>query len=166
MEVFNKTEALNTIWGGIDTDPSASWCANNFSIPGYLHPCAGNIFCLPTFEVPFVNNCDSVSQSFARSLGFLNFPAIFLHVISLIVFSKMKMIPECLFLLKCLAVFDSLYLLGAFLSFCVEYYKWAFGHGYNRLSAYIYVERISYYLGYRLCGTLSYWMIPMLTVQR
>ncbi len=166
MEYSNSTETPDFMWEPNDTDDVSPWCENNFSIPSNIHPCAGRIFCLPSFEVPFENTCDATSQSFTRAIGFVNLSIISLNIVSLIVFNRMKMIPECLFLLKCLAVFDSLPLLGAFLTFAVEYYKWAFGYGYNRLSAYIYVERISYYLLYRLCGALSYWLIPFLTIQR
>ncbi len=77
MDIFNSTEALETMIGGNDTDELAAWCANNFSIPAYLHPCVGNIFCLPNFKPPFENTCDALSARSSRSLGFLVFQLFF-----------------------------------------------------------------------------------------
>ncbi len=78
----------------------------------------------------------------------------------------MKMNTEFQFLMKCLSVYDFVSLSGALIAFGPEYFRWILGFGYDRNTAYLYVERASYYGLYRLGGSMSFWTIAVLTVQR
>ncbi len=143
------------------------WCSSYVSFPKYLDPCAGRLFCAENFTNPFKDPCDGTSQIITRGIGgFIIVIGIVFNILSLIAFNRMRMNLDSLFLMKCLAVYDSMYLLGAFLSFGIEYLSWVFGYGYNKQTAYLYVERISYYSLYRIGGTMSFWTVSILTVER
>ncbi len=143
------------------------WCTNYVPFPDFLDPCVSKLFCLENFSNPFLDPCDGLSQILSRSTGFFIIVfGIVSNILSLIAFSYMKMNVNSLFLMKCLALYDSLYLVGSFLTFGIDFLGWAFGYGYQKQSVYLYVERISYYFFFKICGSMSFWMIAVLTVER
>ncbi len=155
MEEHNESEVLDKL------------CSNQFPFPKYLDPCAGRVFCVENFSNPFLDDCDGITRTASVGTGcFVLACGLILNVLCIIVLNRMNMNAEVLFLMKCLAVYDFLLLLGAFFTFEAEYFRWIFGFGYNKHTAYLYVERVSYYCLYRLNGSMSFWTLAVLTVQR
>lgn len=121
----------------------------------------------PNFYIPFLHPCDGFFQRVIRSvMAIIVLCGLSLNITSLVAFSKIKMNAESLFLMKCLAVYDTLYLVGAFFAYSCVYLLWELGFGYQSLTAYLYVEKISEYTLQRVAAPMSYWIAAVLTVQR
>ncbi len=124
------------------------WCSRKFASP-YEDPCKG-----------------LVERVFGAAMGVVVLAALFLNCLSFAAFFRVKMNKVSLFLLKCLTIFDSLYLIGAFAVFSLDYYLWQGGLKTVAQSAYIYVEQICYAILVRMAAPMSYWIITILTIER
>lgn len=139
MTLPNSTE------GTAASSEEEIWCSKNIPYP-YENPCSGDVYKTVGVSVPVIV-----------------FVALILNSLSLVAFDRMNMNPAPLFLLKCLTVYDSLYLLGAFFTYSGNYLVWEMGIQH---SVYLYVDRISWMVSQRVFAPMSYWTIAVLTVER
>ena len=122
--------------------------------------------CSTNFRDDFTNSCDNSWMVF-RPLSFIIIIlGLSLNVVTLLAFKSIKLNAASLFLMKCLSVYDSLFLWGALLSHVVHYLAWILGFGYINATPYLYVDRISYYCLQRIAAPMSYWTAAVITVQR
>ncbi len=77
----------------------------------------------------------------------------------------MKMSPEILFLLKCLAVVDSVYIVSPFITDVIPTMGVMLGFGNIALTGYIYLYQVAYCL-YVAATPLTRWTVCLLTIQR
>ncbi len=165
MTSVNETD--QRMEGDNETAITEALCSNQFPFPKYLDPCAGGVFCTENFTSPFSDPCDGKFRIIAQGVSSFLIPCgIVMNSITFVVFGKMKMNEEFQFLMKSLAVYDSMTLFGTAFAFGPEYFRWILGFGYDRNTAYLYIERASYYGLYRLGGSMSFWTIAVLTVQK
>ncbi len=154
-ENFNESEIFELL------------CMNQFPFPKYLDPCADQLFCVDNFTSPFLHPCSGKTRLVAEGIGcIIILCGVTLNIFSFVIFGRMTMNAESLFLMKCLAIYDTCFLVGGFIAFGCEYLRWILGFGYDRHTAYLYVDRLSYYCFFRMGASMSYWTIAILTVQR
>ena len=123
--------------------------------------------CETNFRDDFTNSCGAGFQKVMRPLGsVVVILGIILNIVTLVAFKRIKLNAASLFLMKCLSVYDSLYLFGLCLTRLSHYFVWILGFGYINATPYLYVDRISYYCLQRIAAPMSYWTAAVITVQR
>ncbi len=150
MNQSGTTETVNLTsdtTGDADSNLS-EWCDwSKISIP-YLSPCSGIVY-----------------RVFVFAALVTSLIGVVLNIVSLLAFFKMTLNPPALFLMKCLAVYDTLN------TACsnadgIPYLAWLLGFGHILFSTpYWYIDLPVYNI-YRFAGSLSSWTVCVMTVQR
>ncbi len=130
-----------------NTSQAEFWCSHTIPIP-YTDPCSG-----------FIVQTSSVVGAIICVAG------LHLNGLSLLAFKQMSVNADFLFLAKCLAVYDSIFLFAYLNAESVICLTWMFGFGFIHNLAYEHWYRFMYVL-FRIAGPMSFWTVCVITVQR
>ncbi len=122
--------------------------------------------CRQTSVVPFTSSCYGAAIQFSRVFNtVISGVGITLNIMTFLALNKMKLNKESLFMMKCLSLYDSLYLFTTMCLSAPVYILWVAGFGYIENTKFYYVYHIMLCL-YRISMAVAFWLVCLLTAHR
>ncbi len=121
--------------------------------------------CKKTAVILFMNPCFGAVIQFSGISNLIALMGMTLNIISFIALNTMKLSFDTLLMMKCLCVYDSLYLFAALWLIPLVYIPWLAGSGHIQHTTYYFVYHMMVCL-YRISMAVAFWLVCLLTAHR